>query len=121
MYKIEKLTPKNFPPALLEIPQKPKELYLAGQLPDPAKYIYLTVVGSRHYSAYGREACEKIISGLAGQPIVIVSGLALGIDAIAHQSALEAHLPTVAFPGSGLNPNVLYPSANRRLAEKIIG
>jgi len=120
MYKIEKILPKDFPGALLEIPQKPKDLYLAGQLPDPTKYIYLTVVGSRHYSTYGREACEKIISGLAGQPFVIVSGLALGIDTIAHQSALEDHLPTVAFPGSGLNPSVLYPSANRRLAEKIL-
>ena len=120
MYQIEKITPKKFPPALLEIPQSPKELFVAGKIPDPEKYIFLTIVGSRHYSAYGREVCEKIVSGLAGQPIMIVSGLALGIDTIAHQSALEAGLITVAFPGSGLNQKVLYPSANRRLAEKII-
>lgn len=120
MYPIKKLAKKEFPPALLEIPQPPKVLYLQGNLPKHDEHIFLAVVGSRKYSAYGREVCEKLIAGLAGYPIVIVSGLAMGIDAIAHQSALRAGLLTVAFPGSGLDQRVLYPSVNKQLATKIL-
>ena len=53
-----------------------------------------------------------------GYPVGIVSGLALGIDTIAHETALAVGLPTFAFPGSGLNPSVLYPRTNLHLAEK---
>jgi DNA processing protein len=63
---------------------------------------------------------EKLIAGLSGAPIAIVSGLALGIDAIAHRAALKAGLPTIAIPGSGLNPDVLYPHTNQGLAEEIV-
>lgn len=104
---------------LLEIPEPPSALYIEGQLPSAEK-IFLTVVGSRRLSTYGREVCAELIKGLTGQPIVIVSGLALGIDTVAHQSALMAGLTTIAFPGSGLDRSVLYPASNRQLAEKII-
>lgn len=120
MNPIRKLSKKEFPPPLLEIPQPPQTLYIQGNLPNLDQNIFLAVVGSRKFSSYGREVCEKLIAGLAGYPIVIVSGLALGIDTIAHQSALKAGLMTLAFPGSGLNRNVLYPSINRQLAEKIL-
>jgi len=82
--------------------------------------MFLAVVGSRTYSPYGKQVCEKLIAGLRGYPIVIVSGLALGIDGIAHQSALDAGLTTVAVPGSGLNEDVLYPATHRALARKIL-
>ena len=85
---IQKINPVDFPSLLKEITDPPKELYLLGALPDPNIYIYLTVVGSRHFSSYGKEVCQSLIAGLAGQKIVIVSGLALGIDTIAHKSAL---------------------------------
>jgi len=114
-----RLTPKNFPPTLLEISDPPKELWLAGKLPKD-QAVWLAVVGSRKFSTYGREVCEKLIAGLAGYPIVIVSGLALGIDTIAHQSALRAGLNTIAIPGSGLSRKVLYPPANHRLADEIL-
>jgi len=117
---MKKLTPKDFPVPLREIPQTPKTLYIEGNLPDIGQHIFLAVVGSRKYSNYGREVCEKLIEGLAGYPIVIVSGLALGIDTIAHQSALRAGLLTIAIPGSGLDPRVIYPSINRQLAKKIL-
>jgi DNA processing protein len=78
------------------------------------------VVGARRYSAYGREACQSLISGLAGLPISIVSGLAIGIDEIAHSAALKAGLHCIAVPGSGLDDKVLYPSSNRRLAADIM-
>lgn len=117
---IRTLAPSEFPHALREIPGVPEKLYVKGTLPSPETHHYLAVVGSRKYTNYGREVCEKIISELRGTPVVIVSGLALGIDAIAHNAALRAGLATIAVPGSGLGANVLYPATNRRLAEEIV-
>ncbi|NOY35400.1 MAG: hypothetical protein GXP44_00510 [bacterium] len=114
------LKPSEYPAGLREIPKVPEEMYLIGELQDPAEYIYLAVVGTRKFSGYGKEACEKIIGGLKGCPIVIVSGLALGIDAIAHRAALDAGLKTVAIPGSGLDFSVLHPRTNHRLAKEIV-
>ncbi len=110
----------KIPPRLQEIPQPPKKLYLKGNLPDFEEYKFLTVVGSRKHTTYGREACEKIIEGLRGYKIVIVSGLALGIDTIAHQSALKSELITIAVPGSGISEEVLYPRNNLFLAREIV-
>jgi DNA processing protein len=118
--KINILTPDKFPKLLQEIPDPPKRLFVRGALPNDDQNKFLCVVGSRQYSQYGKVACEKIIAGLRGYPIVIVSGLALGIDSIAHYQALEAGLKTIAIPGSGLHESVLYPSTNHRLAQKII-
>ena len=110
----------EFPPQLLEIPQIPDHLYIKGELPSPTDYIYVSVVGSRKHTSYGKDACEKIIRGLKGYPFVIVSGLALGMDSIAHKTALEVGLPTIAIPGSGLDDKVLYPSSNHGLADMIL-
>lgn|SRR3989338_4227031 len=119
LFPLNTLEPEKFPRRLLEITDPPKRLYVQGTLP-PEDHKWLAVVGSRKYTNYGKEAVETLIAGLAGYPIVIVSGLALGIDAIAHRAALGAHLPTVAVPGSGLDRSVLYPSTNRRLADDIL-
>jgi DNA processing protein len=116
---IKKINPADFPKRLREIPDRPKILYLRGQLP-PEDYKYLCVVGSRKYTGYGKEACEKLIGGLRGYPVVIVSGLALGIDSIAHNAALSAGLKTIGVPGSGVDQSVLYPAISRLLAEKIL-
>lgn len=122
------LTTNEYPEGLKEIPDPPEKLYLKGKLP-PEGISYLAVVGSRNYTSYGKQITEKIIaelsrrqqsSGQASSNIAIVSGLALGIDAIAHKASLEAHLPTVAIPGSGLNRDVLYPQTHRGLAEQIL-
>lgn len=111
--------------------EMPKRLFIEGTLP-PCDQIsvagnnratemkYLCVVGARKHSSYGREACEKLIAGLAGYNICIVSGLALGIDSIAHEAALDAGLPTIAFPGSGLDRDVIYPARSQRLARRIV-
>lgn len=117
---LTKINNKNIPPPLLEIPQPPTELWLEGTLPSLTENIWLTVVGSRKVSSYGRDACQKLIAGLAGYPIVIVSGLAVGTDTCAHQSAMANGLITVGFPGSGLNRNAIYPASNRKLADEII-
>lgn len=118
--EINKLDKKHFPESLLEIPEPPKELFIVGELPDPKKFIYLTIVGSRNISPYGRDVCKKLISGISGYPIVIVSGLALGTDTLAHEEALRANLKTIAVPGSGLSEKVLYPRSNLNLSRKII-
>ena len=119
MEDIYKLKPEQFPKPLLEIPQPPKTLYIRGKLPDP-DMIYLAVVGSRKYTSYGKDICEKLIRGLKGYPIIIVSGLAMGIDSIAHRTALELGLTTISFPGSGLDNSVLYPRTNIKLAQEIV-
>ena len=113
------LSPKEFPPLLREIPDAPKKLYVRGKLPsfDAA---WLAVVGSRACTSYGRQALRHLIEGLRGYPVIIVSGLAYGIDAEAHKAALEAGLTTVAVPGSGLDWDVLYPRANVNLAREIV-
>lgn len=118
-YQIRKLADSEFPSRLAEIPEPPEELWLAGTLPSPGT-VLLTVVGARKYTSYGREACEMLIAGLAGYDIAIVSGLALGVDGIAHESAMRARLQTIAVPGSGLDPKVLYPRAHHQLAERIL-
>ena len=118
-FKIEILNQDEFPEMLQEIPDPPSKLYFQGKLPSPNTKL-LAVVGSRKYTQYGKDACEKLISGLRGYDITIVSGLALGIDGIAHKSALDAGLKTIAIPGSGLDESVLYPSTHKQLAEKIL-
>jgi DNA processing protein len=113
------LIAEEIPSLLREIPDAPKKLYLEGVLPGPETKL-LCVVGSRKFTPYGKDVCERLIAGLRGHDIAIVSGLALGIDAIAHKAALDAGLKTIAIPGSGLDRDVLYPSTNRNLAEKIL-
>lgn len=117
---IKKLPKNKFPKALLEIPQPPEDLWIMGDLPTDENLIYLCVVGSRKFTSYGREACEKIIAGLTGYPIVIVSGFAMGIDTIAHKSAMRAGLTTIVFPGSGLSKEAIYPKTNVRLMDEVV-
>lgn len=117
--KCELLDKNYWPKKIFETPFPPEKLWYIGEVPDFSQKL-LAVVGSRKFSSYGKLACEHIIEGLRGYPITIVSGLALGIDSIAHQSAIENGLNCLAVPGSGLAPNSLYPPRNHRLAERII-
>ncbi len=116
--EIKDLKKQDFPPLLLQIDDPPKSMRIVGELPKTEKY--LCVVGSRKYSDYGKNVCEKLIEGLRGYSITIVSGLALGMDAIAHRAALKAGLPTIAVPGSGLGDKSIYPRTNRSLADEIV-
>jgi DNA processing protein len=118
-FNLKVLEKNKIPKDLREIPQPPKKLYIAGGLPNE-DLVCLAVVGSRKATSYGRDAVKKLISGLKGYPIAIVSGLAVGIDSFAHEAALDAGLFPVAFPGSGISEETLYPISNLRLAEKII-
>lgn len=118
-FNLKILKGENIPKILQEIPQPPQKLYIAGKLP-PAGTICLAVVGSRRYTNYGKDTVKKLISGLKGYPIAIVSGLAVGIDSLSHEAALENGLLAVGFPGSGLSEEAFFPKTSLKLAEKII-
>ena len=113
------ISKEKIPALLKEIPKPPKKLYVRGTLPS-LELKWLAVVGSRACSTYGRQVVRHLISALTGYPIVIVSGLAYGIDAEAHKAALDAGLLTVAIPGSGVDDRVLYPRAHVNLAKEIL-
>lgn len=109
----------EYPAQLREIPEPPHPVYARGSwAKDGTKY--LAVVGSRALSSYGREACERLIAGLAGYPVSIISGMALGADACAHKAALRAGLHTVAVLGSGVDDASIYPRAHAGLGKDIL-
>jgi len=118
-FNLKILEGKNIPANLLEIPQPPKKIYLAGNLPKE-DIVCLAVVGSRKATTYGKDVVKKLISGLKGYPIAIVSGLAVGIDSLSHEAALDAGLCAIAFPGSGISEEAFFPPTSLKLAEKII-
>lgn len=119
MNSIKKLTLEEYPPLLKQLSKPPKELYMVGELP-PSHYIYVTFVGARKCSDYGKKVCETLIEGLRGLPVVIVSGLAFGIDTIAHKAALQNGLRTIAIPGSGLREDIIVPWAHQNIAREIV-
>jgi DNA processing protein len=114
------ITPLDtIPDVLQEIPQPPEQLNYRGA-PPPADLPLIAVVGSRQYTSYGKAVVEHILGGLAGYQVGIVSGLAIGIDGLAHEAALRHHLYTLAIPGGGLDDSVLYPARHKRLAYRIL-
>lgn len=116
---LRQLAREEYPKGLLEIPEPPTFLWMRGSY-APLGTKHLVVVGSRSLSPYGERACQDLLAGLAGHPISVVSGLALGADACAHRAALAAGLHTIAVPGSGLMDSVLAPRTNLSLAEEIL-
>ncbi len=89
-----------------------------GAMPDSTKK-FVCIVGSRSCTRYGLDAVDKILSEL-DPSIYVVSGLAIGIDTAVHTACLKYGIKTIAFPGSGLDPSVLYPQSNIPLAKKIV-
>jgi DNA processing protein len=106
----------DYPARLRQIPNSPPVLYVRGQLTAADEWS-LAVVGTRRASAYGREAARHLAQALASNRVTIVSGLARGIDAVAHQAALDAGGRTIAVLGSGLD--IIYPSEHRQMADAI--
>jgi len=116
---------------LLEIHDQPEVLNIKGKSAQIIQnflnknfangdYKILTIVGSRKNSVYGKDALNYLLKSLKGQNIIIVSGLALGIDSFAHKFALENDFQTISIPGSGLAKKVIYPASNAGLAEEIL-
>ncbi len=118
-FGIIELSHQEFPPLLKEIPNVPKLLNYRGKLPSDDMKL-LSIVGSRKYSTYGKQVVEYLIKGLQGFNVGIVSGLALGIDSLAHASALQHGLYTLSIPGSGISDEVIYPSRHKGLARQIL-
>ena len=108
-----------YPKLLKEIYDPPALLYCRGSLAASGEFS-LAVVGTRKYSSYGKQAVETIVSELVRNRIVITSGLALGIDTLAHNACLDTGGRTVAVLGTGLNRQSIYPGTNRYLADRIV-
>jgi DNA processing protein len=118
-YKVKAFTYEDplYPQRLKEIYDYPPVLYVRGSLPGEDEPC-LAIVGSRRPTIYGRQVTEEIVADLARSRITIVSGLARGIDSVAHRAALDAGGKTVAVFGSGLD--IVYPAENARLAQAIV-
>ncbi|MFO7662710.1 MAG: DNA-processing protein DprA [Chloroflexota bacterium] len=108
---------EEYPVALREIPAAPPVLFLRGQM-EPVDQWSIAVVGTRRLSAYGRLMTRDLVSGLTRNGITIVSGLARGIDGIAHKTALEQGGRTIAVLGCGIDK--VYPPEHRELAHEIV-
>ena len=118
-YKVKVLTCNSpaYPQRLKEIYDYPPVLYIRGNL-LPEDECCLAVVGTRRATVYGRQVTEEIVGDLARNKITIVSGLAKGIDSVAHRAALEAGARTIAVFACGLD--IVYPAENAKLAREII-
>lgn len=118
-YRIKPLfiTDEDYPKRLLNCYDNPPLLYYRGNANLNGSKI-LSIVGTRNHDEYGKHICEKIIEDLKGHDILIVSGLAFGIDTIAHKSALKNNLNTVGVLAHGLDR--IYPSQNKTLAKQMI-
>lgn len=110
----------RYPTSLKNIYDPPLFLYYRGNISLLHSSYLLTIVGSRTSTDYHRNCVDKIVSQLSETPLIITSGLAIGIDALAHQKALTYKLATIAVLGSGLSDNIIYPQANLSLAHEII-
>lgn len=112
------VTPSDraYPERLRHLNDPPAKLYLRGRI-DLVNRVTLGVVGSRECTDYGRAVTRSLVSVVAGAGAVIVSGLARGIDAIAHEVALDHGSTTIAVLGCGID--VVYPRSNWRLYERI--
>jgi DNA processing protein len=110
-------TDKNYPSRLRQINDAPTMLYAKGNM-DLENPKTVAIVGTRQSTAYGKECVESLVSDLIPHQALIVSGLAYGIDIHAHKQAVKNKLPTVGVMGSGMN--VIYPSAHREVADKMM-
>jgi DNA processing protein len=106
-----------YPILLSEIPAPPPVLYYRGELLETDRTA-VAIVGTRRVSAYGRDMAARLAADLARAGVTIVSGLARGVDGVAHQAALDAGGRTIAVLGSGINR--LYPPEHRNLAQRIM-
>jgi len=107
---------EKFPHLLKNIPNPPMGIYVKGKLPDD-ELIKVSIIGSRDCSNYGAMAAYKMAKDLSKNNIVVVSGMAIGADSMAHKGALEAGGKTIAVLGSGVD--ICYPSENMRLYREI--
>lgn len=118
-YNYHKLDKNQLPDKLLAIDSPPQQLFYVGANPvDLLQSPVVSIVGSRKPSAYGREVTAKLASELSRKSIVITSGLALGVDSIAHQACLDVGRTTIAVLPCG--PEAVYPRSHSHIARRIV-
>lgn len=111
------LTDKNYPQRLLNCYDSPTLLFYKGDADLNTSKI-VAIVGTRNHTEYGKQITEKFIKELSGQSVLVISGMALGIDALAHKAAVKNHLPTVGVLAHGLDQ--IYPSQHTHLAKEML-
>ena len=118
-YKITPLfiTDKNYPQRLLNCYDSPSMLYYKGNTDLNSSKI-IAIVGTRNNNEYGKNICEKLVEELACEEVIVVSGLAFGIDSIAHKAAIKNKMKTIGVLAHGLDR--VYPSQNSSLAKQMI-
>ena len=110
-------TDKAYPYRLKQIPDAPNIIYYKGQSP-PESFKTVAIVGTRQPSPYGKQLCEQIVQDLLPYQPLLISGLAYGIDIIAHRTALRHGLNTLGVMASGLD--IIYPSAHQHTAREML-
>lgn len=108
---------EGYPRRLIEIDQPPPVLYVRGEIKQQDE-VAVAVVGTRRVTRYGTQVTQEIAGALAQNGVCVVSGMARGVDALAHSAAMEAGGRTIAVLGSGLDQ--IYPPEHRTLAERIV-
>jgi DNA processing protein len=118
-FKIRALfyTDSDYPTRLLNCEDSPLMLYYKGNVSLNAKRV-VSVVGTRRASNYGRNICEQIVADLKAKDVMVVSGLAYGIDSCAHRKSLDCGMETIGVLAHGLDR--IYPAQNRKLAERML-
>lgn len=116
---ITQLSVKEYSELLQQIPQPPRQLYARGNI-SLIHSAAIAVVGSRAMTPYGKQVCELLVPKLVQAGYTIVSGLATGIDAMAHQLALDYGGTTIAVLAHGLNPRSTFPTEHQAMAERIV-
>ncbi|MCW1967808.1 MAG: DNA-processing protein DprA [Anaerolineae bacterium] len=107
---------EQYPPSLRNLSDAPPVLYVKGQITQ-SDMVAIGIVGTRNATVYGREVAEMLATELARNGVTVVSGLARGIDGVAHNAAIDAGGRTLAVMGSGVD--VIYPPEHRKLAQQI--
>ena len=115
--KLITLASSEYPERLKEIYDPPPVLWVRGDVSLLA-WPSIAIVGTRHPSPYGMQVAEKLARDLSARRLLIVSGMARGIDTCAHKGALSARMPNIAVWGTGID--VVYPKENRKIAEEIL-
>ncbi len=111
-------TSEHYPERFRLYEDCPLFLYFRGNLESLQAQRTIGIVGTRDASSYGIDICQSIVTELQDYGVTVISGLAYGIDTVAHQRCVETNVPTIGILGHGLDK--IYPNANRKLAEKMI-
>lgn len=107
----------DYPRRLLQCDDSPLMLYYKGCAKLNAEKV-VAIVGTRNITDYGKESCSRLVNDLVDEQVLVVSGLAYGVDTVAHRTAVKAGIPTVGVLGNGLQQ--IYPAANKKLASEML-